>query len=178
VGHLKNQKVVDLFAVRLNKFLEAADLSPKQVALATGISKRHIEMTAAGSVNTSIGYAAAYAELFGVELHSLLNFKEPLPDEAALNASVKKYIKVHGIDADKFYKSNEGATSTIDKLLKTTFLNQPRYTKDIVDYCKEKYGVEFTTTRLSKVLDNLYREDRVEKLETNKKSKYQYRKRG
>ena len=178
VGHLKNQKVVDLFAIRLNKFLAAADLSPKQVAMATGISKRHIELTAAGSVNTSIGYAAAYAELFGVELHSLLNFKEPLPDEAAIHAAVKKYIKVHGVDVRKFYKSDEGATSTIDKLLKTTFLNQPRYTKDIVDYCKEKYNVEFTTTRLSKVLDNLYKEGRIVKLETDKKSKYQYRKSG
>lgn len=176
MGHLKNQKVVDLFATRLNKFLEAADLSPKQVALATGISKRHIESTVGGSVNTSIGYAAAYAELFGVELHSLLNFKEPLPDEAVLNTAIKKYIKVHGIDPRMFFEANEGATHTIEKLLQTVFLNQPRYTKDIADYCMEKFDVEFTTTRLSKVLDNLYKEGRVEKIETDKKSKYQYRK--
>jgi hypothetical protein len=32
MGHLKNQKVVDLFAIRLNKFPATAELSPKQVA--------------------------------------------------------------------------------------------------------------------------------------------------
>jgi transcriptional regulator with XRE-family HTH domain len=176
VGHLKNQKVLDLFATRLKKFRATAGLSIKQVSLATGISKRHIELTESGVVNTSIGYATAYAELFGVELHTLLNFKEPFPEESAINAAVKKYVKVHGVDAGKFYKSNEGATHTIDKLLKTAFLNQPRYTKDIADYCKEKYNVEFTTTRLSKVLDNLHKEGRVDKLATDKKSKFQYRK--
>ena len=176
MGHIKNQKIIDLFAARLSRFMTNAGLSPKKVALATGISQPHIESTVAGSVNTSIGYAAAYAELFGVELHNLLNFKESVPDEVTLSAAVKKYLKANGIAPEDFFESNEGATHTIEKLLKTTFLNQPRYARDIAEYCKEKYDVEFTTSRLSKVLDNLYKEGRVEKIETDKKSKYQYQK--
>jgi transcriptional regulator with XRE-family HTH domain len=177
VGHYKNQKLIKLFAERLKNFRLAANLSVKQLHISTGISDRQIMMTEAGNVNTSISLISLYADIFGVPIHVLLNFDEPIPDETTLRTSIKKFIKARGLDPSLIFKADEGATSIIEsQLLKTSFLNTPRFASEIANYCKEKYKVTFTTMRISKVLDNLNKKGVVEKLKTDKKTKFQYRK--
>lgn len=143
--------------------------------LATGVSKGHIINIERGEVNTGINYLGLYVDMFGIDSALLLDFNSPLPDEAILQQAIKKYIKTKGIDPAVFFKP--GVTNIIvNKLLKTNYLNTPRFSKEIADYCKEKYKVTFTTIRISKVMDDLGKKKIVQKLATDKKSKYQYRK--
>ncbi len=176
VRYFKNPKLIKRFGERLKKFRSAAGLTLQQVHTATGLSKRQITYTESGNVNTSISHLGLYAEFFGVDPHVMLNFNEPIPDEEALKQGVKKFLKSRGQDTVLFFKQNEGATSVLNKLLETDFLSSPRYAKEIIDYCKDKYKFQFTTTRISKVLDNLHKRGLVKKLKTNKKTKYQYQK--
>jgi transcriptional regulator with XRE-family HTH domain len=175
VGYLKNKRLIKRFGDRLKSFRISANLSLQQVHLASGLSKRQITYTESGNINTSISHLALYAELFGVELHELLNFSWPIPNEASLRLGVKKFLKSQGQDPVMFFKPNEGATNVIEnKLLKTTFLNSPRFAAEIGIYCKEKYNVVFTTTRISKVLDNLYKKGAIQKVRSEKRTKYRY----
>jgi hypothetical protein len=133
-------------------------------------------LTESGKVNTTLSLLGLYAELFGIPLYVLLDFNEPIPDETVLRQNVKKFIKTRGLDADLIFKAEEGATKVIEnKLLKTSFLNTPRFASEIAQYCKEKYKLQFTTMRISKVMENLRNKGVIEKLKTDKKTKFQYR---
>lgn len=171
----ENQKFQKKVGARLKSIRIQANLSLQQMFLATGVSKGHIINIEAGTVNTGISYLGLYCDLFGIDSALLLDFNSPVPDEATLQQAVKKYIKSKGIDPAVFFKP--GVTNIIvNKLLKTNYLNAPRFAKEIADYCAEKYKVTFTTIRISKVLDDLSKKKVIEKLASDKKSKYQYRK--
>jgi transcriptional regulator with XRE-family HTH domain len=64
------------------------------------------------------------------------------------------------------------------KLLPSKFFSSPRFAREISEYFKEKHGVKLTTTRLSKALDGFVRKGLIEKLETDKKGKFQDRAKG
>lgn len=174
--YFKNPKFIKRFGGRLKEFRATAGLTLQQLHAATGLSKRQITYTESGKINTSISHLGLYAEFFGVEPHVMLNFHEPIPNEATLKQGIKKFLKSRGQDTSLFFKENEGATTALNKLLETEFLSSPRYAKEIIDYCWEKYNVQFTTTRISKALDILYKKGLVQKMKTDKKTKFQYRK--
>lgn len=177
MGYFKNHKLLRQLGDRLKSFRVKANLSVQQVHLATGISKGQINSTEAGKLNTSVSHLGLYAELFGVEPYVMLNFREPVPGEEALKQSVTKFLKSNGLSPAIFFKPNEGVTHIIEnKLLQTSFLNSPRFAIEIAEFCKEKYDTEFSTVRLSKVLDNLHKKGLIEKISTEKKTKFQYRK--
>lgn len=168
---------MDRFGKRLQAFRLAADLSQEQVHLATGIGQSHVAKTELGQVNTSISHVSLYAELFGVEDNELLDYDGAVPEEATLKKGVTKFLKSRGFDPSLFLKQNQGPTHIIEtKILETKFLTVPRLAHEIADYCKEKYDAEFTTSQVSKVLDGLNKKGVLEKLKTDKKTKFQYRK--
>lgn len=168
---------MDQFGKRLQAFRLAADLSQEQVHLATGVGQSHVAKTELGQVNTSISHVSLYAELFGVDDHELLNYKAPIPDETTLKKNVTKFLKSRGFDPSLFLKQNQGPTHIIEtKILDTKFLTTPRLAREIAEYCKEKYDADFTTSQVSKVLDGLHKKGLLEKLKTDKKTKFHYRK--
>ena len=178
VGYFKNQKTIDKFGQRLLAFRLTADLSQEQVHLATGIGQSHIAKTELGQVNTSISHLSLYAELFGIEDHELLDYNAAIPEEGTLKRNVAKFLRSRGFDPSLFLKQHQGATHIIEhKILETKFLTVPRFAREIVDYCQDKYEADFTTSQVSRVLDELYRKGVIEKLKTDKKTKFQYRKR-
>jgi hypothetical protein len=177
MGVYKNKKLLKALAERLKSFRTTASLSPQQVHIATGISKTNIRFTESARLNSTVSHLSIYADMYGVELHEILNFDHPVPDETTLKSAVKKFVKSKGLDPELFFQPNERITYFIEnKLLKNSFLNSPRYAKEIASYCKEKFDIEFSTMQLSKSLDGLHKKGIVEKLKTDKKSKYQYRK--
>jgi hypothetical protein len=100
-----------------------------------------------------------------------------VPEETVLKSAIKKFIKSKGLNPELFFEPNERITNFIEnKLLKTNILNSSRYAKEIASYCKEKFNIEFSTMQFSKSLDGLSKKGIVEKLKTDKKSKFQYRK--
>lgn len=174
----KNKKLLKQFGDRLKEFRIAANLSLAQIHAATGISKTQILRTESGTLNTTLSHISLYADLYGMGVHGLLDFNDPVPDEAVLRQNIKKFLKAQGgIDPGIFFKHDEGATNVIiTKLLKTNFLNVPRFTREIANFCNEKYKISFSTTVLSRVLDKLQKKGILERLTTDKKSKFQYRK--
>jgi transcriptional regulator with XRE-family HTH domain len=166
-----------LFGKRLQAIRLAVDLSQEQVHHATGISQSHIARTELGQLNTSISHVAMYAELFGLKDHEMLDYEAPIPDSTTLKKSVTKFLKSRGFDPEIFLKQHQGATHVLQtKLLETKFLTVPRFAREIADYCKEKYDADFTTSQVSKGLDGLHKKGVLEKLKTDKKTKFQYRK--
>lgn len=119
-----------------------------------------------------------YAEFFGMQHHEMLAYNAPVPNPVLLRKSVTKFLKSRGFDGEIFLRQHQGATHLIQaKLLETKFLATPRFAREIADYCKEKYDADLTTSQVSKVLDGLHKKGALEKLKTDKKTKFQYRKR-
>lgn len=176
MSYLRNRNTLLLFGKRLQALRLAVDLSQEQVHHATGISQSQIARTELGQLNTSISHVAMYAEFFGLKDHEMLEYDAPLPDAHLLKKSVTKFLKSRGFDPEIFLKEHQGATHVLEKLLDTKFLTTPRLAREITDYCKEKYDADFTTSQVSKVLDGLHKKGLLEKLETDKKTKFQYRK--
>lgn len=177
MSYLRNKKALELFGKRLQTIRLAVDLSQEQVHHATGISQSQIARTELGQLNTSLSHIAMYADLFGMQHHEMLEYGAPVPNSSVLKKGVTKFIKSRGFDPEIFLKQHQGTTHIIqNKLLQTKFLTAPRFTREIVDYCKEKYDADFTTSQVSKVLDGLHKKGALEKLKTDKKTKFQYRK--
>lgn len=173
--YLKNQRTLDRFGSRLQAFRMGADLSQEQLHLATGVGQSHIAKTELGQINTSISHLSLYAELFGVTDHEFVNYDGPIPDEISLKKSVRKFLKARGFEPDVFLRQHRGPTHIIEhKILTTQFFTVPRYTREIVTHCREKYDAEFTTSQVSQVLDVLSQKGLIKKLKTDKKNRYQY----
>jgi transcriptional regulator with XRE-family HTH domain len=177
VRNLKNERTVTLFGLRLQAIRRAADLSQAQVYEATGISQSQIARTELGQLNTGISHVGIYAELFGLDDHEMFHYDAPVPEAALLKKNVSKFLKLHGFDPAIFLKQSQGPTYVIgDKLMGTKFLSTPKLASEIVAYCKEKFDAEFTTTQASKVLNGLYKAGLLEKISTEAKTKFKYRK--
>lgn len=177
VKYLKNQKVIDKFGKRLRAFRESADLSQEQVHLCTGIGQSHLASTELGQVNTSISHLALYAELFGLEDHEMINYQMPIPTSEVLKKNVIKFLKARGLDPKVFLKQSRGITRIIEEdLLKGNYFNTPRYAREISEYCLSKYKVTFTTSQVSKALNTVYNKGLIVKLDSDKKTKFQYKK--
>ncbi|MBT1697156.1 helix-turn-helix transcriptional regulator [Fulvivirgaceae bacterium PWU4] len=164
-----------LFGQRLRAIREAANLSQEQIHYVTGISQSHIARIEAGVLNTGINHVSRLAELFGLEDYELFQYKSPIPDSELLKKNIAKFLKSRDIDPAVFLKKS--LVHLIEtKLLPSKFFSSPRLAKEIAEYFKEKVNAEFTTSHISQAMEGFVKKGLVEKLETEKKSKFQYRK--
>ena len=170
--HRKNQRILERFGKRLRAFREAAELSQEQVQHATGIGQSNITKMEAGKLNTSLSQLALLSELFGVDDHVLLDYRSS-PEPDVIRQNVQMFLKRHGIDPT-FFLRRKLSHLLQTKLLTSKFFNVPRYSKDVADHLMEKYGEEFSTSHISQALDGLTRKGLIEKISTDKKTKYQY----
>lgn len=176
VNKKKSETTMTRLGERLQAMRKAVNLSQRQVHFATGISQSQVARTELGRLSTGVAHVSIYSELYGVEDQELFNYSGPVPDPELVRKSVAKFLKKKGIDPKTFLKQHEGATQIIEgKVLKTSFLNTPRFAKEVADYCEEKFGASFTTPQISKAMDSLFKMGLVIKLETEKRSKLQYR---
>jgi hypothetical protein len=126
-------------------------------------------------LNIGLTHISVLADFFGLEEFELLQYKNPIPDSELLKKNVSKYLKKSSIDPSIFLK--KGLAHLLrDKVLPTRFMASPKYTKEIALYLADKFQAEFTTTAISQALENLRKKGLVEKILTDKKSKFQYRK--
>lgn len=154
---------------------ESLNLSQEQVHYATGISQPYIVKIEKAETNIGLGYISLLASFYGLEDFQLLQYDAPLPDHDTLKQNVSKFLKQNKIDADIFFK--KGLIYYIEAtIFNTTFFNSPKLTKDISDHLEVKYKFKFKTSAISQAMENLRKKGFVEKLPTDKKSKFQYRK--
>jgi len=171
----KKQNSLTLFGKRLKAFRQAVDLSQEQVYYATGIGQSHLVKIESGTVNTGISHIALLAEFFGVEDFQLLEYKAPIPDAEFLRKNVSKYLKSKGIDPTVVFKKS--LVRLIEtKLLSSKFFTTARFAKEIADFLAEKHDAEFNTSHISHVMEVFTKKGLVEKIATDKKSKFQYKK--
>lgn len=164
-----------LFGQRLKAIREASNLSQEQVHYATGISQSQIAQIEAGNINTGINRVSTLADLFGLEDYELFQYKSPIPDSELLKRNISKYLKSRDIDPAIFIKKS--LVHLIEtKLLPSKFFSSPRFAKEISEYFKEKSDTKFTTSHISQAMEGFVRRGLVEKLKTDKKTKFQYRK--
>lgn len=176
MGKNKKTDSLILFGQRLKAIREASNLSQEQVHYVTGISQSQIARIEAGTLNTGINHASILAALFGLEDYELFQYKSPIPDPELLKRNISKYLRNQDIDPAVFIKKS--LVHLIEtKLLPSKFFGLPRFAKEIVEYLKEKTDTEFTTSHVSQAMNGFVRKGAVEKLRTDKKSKFQYRKR-
>jgi transcriptional regulator with XRE-family HTH domain len=174
VANKKTDSLI-LFGQRLKAIREASNLSQEQIHYVTGISQSQIARIEAGTLNTGISHVSRLADLFGLEEYELFQFKSPIPDAELLKRNISRYLKSRDIDPSVFIK--KGLVYLIEtKLLSSKFFSSPRLAKEISEYLKEKANAKFTTSHISQAMDGFVRKGLVEKLETDKKSKFQYRK--
>ena len=106
--------------------------------------------------------------------YELLQYNSPIPDADVLKKSVSRYLKNHSIDPAVFLK--QGLVHLIEtKLLPSKFFTSLRSTKEISEFLEGKDGGSFTTSHISQALNGFIRKGLVERLKTDKKTKYQYR---
>jgi transcriptional regulator with XRE-family HTH domain len=169
-----NRNSLLLFGQRLKSIREAAGLSQAQVHDFTGIGRSHIVRIETGTLNTGLHNISILGELFGLEDYELLQYKSPLPNPDILRKNVSKYLKSRKMDPAVSLK--QGLVHLIEtKLLPSKFFASPRFAKEISEFLKEKDGESFTTSHISQALGGFVDAGRVEKIKTDKKTKYQYR---
>jgi transcriptional regulator with XRE-family HTH domain len=172
-----NKNSVTLLGERLRSIRKASGLSQEQIQYLTGIVQSQLARFESGKQSARIDDISMLAELYGMEDYELLQYKYAVPDSDFLKRNITKYLKSRRIDPAPFLR--EGAANNIEtKLLQSKFFTSPRFAKEISEYLKEKHNVKFTTTRLSRALDSFVRRGLVEKLESDKKGKLQYRAKG
>ncbi len=170
-----NYAKLSSLGARLKMLREAANISQRQIEFVTGMDQSHLSRIEAGQVNVSLNYIFLIADFFGLEDHEILNFKSSVPDGQILTKNVLKFLKKKNIDSADFFKT--GLTSVLEEcLVSSKFLSVPRYSKEIAEHIKEKYKEKFTSSALSQALEGLRKKGLIEKLPTDKKSKFQYRK--
>jgi len=175
VAYYRDSKLLEEFGKRVKAFRLAAELSQEQVQYATGISQSNIYSLELGRLNTSLSHVGLLADFFGVSLSDFVNFKTPIPDADSLKKGVDVYLKKKKIDPNTFQK--KGLTKLLrDRVLKSKFLLTPRHAKDIALYIFETWHAQFTTSALSQALENLHKHGAVEKIKTESKNKFLYRK--
>ena len=163
------------FGTRLRAIRESINLSQEQVHYATGITQPHISKIEAGGLNVGLSHIAILAEFFGLKEYELLQYDSPIPETEELKKNVAKFVKKNNIDPDVFLK--KGLSHLLkNMILPSRFLTTPRYTKEIASFIEEKFEARFTTTAISQALENLGKKGLIERTPTDKKSKFQYKK--
>jgi transcriptional regulator with XRE-family HTH domain len=163
------------FGKRLQLIRTSIDITQEQIQYATGITQSHLSRVEAGELNIGLTHISVLADFFGLEEFELLQYGNPIPDSELLRKNVSKYLKRNGVDPSIFLK--KGLAHLLkDKVLPTRFMSSPKYTKEIASFIEDKFQAKFTTTAISQALENLRKRGLVEKMETDKKSKFQYRK--
>lgn len=175
MAQIKKTDSLILFGQRLKAIREASNLSQEQVHYATGISQSQIAQIEAGNINTGISRVSIIADLFGLEDYELFQYKSPIPDPELLKRNISKYLKSRDIDPAVFVKKS--LVHFIEtKLLPSKFFVSPRFAREISEFFKEKHNAVFTTSHISQAMEGFVRKGQVEKLKTDKKTKFQYRK--
>lgn len=164
-----------LFGKRLKAIREAANISQEQIQFATGISQSQIARIESGDLNTGISHVSRLANFFGLEDFQLFQYHEPVPDSDELRKNISKFLKAQSIDASTFLRKSI-VYYLESKVLESKFLQTPRLTIEIAEYLEERYNAEFTTMSLSQALNRFVKKGRIERVLTDIKSKYRYRK--
>lgn len=168
-----NKNSINLLGERLKAIRKASGLSQEQIQYVTGINQSQIARFEAGSLAARIDHISLLAELFGMEDHELLQYRSPVPDTEILTKNVSRYLKSRNIDPAVFLKKS--LVHLIEtKLLPSKFFTSPRLAKEISEFLADKNGPMFTTSHISRTMDDFVRKGRIERLKTDK-SKYQYR---
>lgn len=175
MGYLKNNRILSQFGKRLKAFREAAELSQEQVHYATGIGQSNVSQMESGDLNTSLSQLALISEFYGLEDHELLDYKAPVPETEELRRRITKFLKKRNIDPSNVLK--QSITTIFErKLIPSKFLTTARFNKEIAEHLVEKYNAKFTTTLIARTLGIFVTRGLLERIPTDKKSKYQYRK--
>lgn len=163
------------FGRRLRGIREAANITQEQIHYATGITQPYISDVEGGTLTIGLSHIAVLAEFFGLDEYELLQYKSPIPESEELKQNIIAFLKSNDIDPSIFLR--KGLTYLLrTKVLSSKFLITPKYTSEIKEYLTEKFDSSYTTTAISQALENLRKQGLVEKISTQKKSKFQYRK--
>lgn len=160
---------------RLRRLREIGKVTQKQIEFVTKMDQGHLSRLERGHVNISINYVFLLADFYGVEDFEILNYNAPLPDREKIQRSVTKFLKRNDFYTAEFFKIKLSSIVE-DKIIPSKFLQTPKYNKEISLHLKEKYKATFTNSALSQVLKVFIKKGLIERIKTNKKSKFQYRK--
>lgn len=164
-----------LFGKRVKAIREAANISQEQLQYATGISQSQIARIESGTLNTGINHVSRIAEFFGLNDFELFQYKAAIPDIDDLKKGIAKYLKTKDIEPSVFLRKSI-VFYLENKVLQSKFLNTPRFATEIASYLEEKHDAKFTTMGLSQALERFRKRGLVEKIPTDIKSKFQYKK--
>jgi transcriptional regulator with XRE-family HTH domain len=163
------------FGNRLRNFRERANLSQDQIHYATGVTQTQISKIETANTDPRMTTVFKLAEFFGQDFQLFL-LGSSIPPSNELQRNISKYLIQHGIDPEIF--SRKGLTRIIKtELHEGKFFNVPRSTLEITKFLKEKHKVSFTTSRTSDTLEELRRKGLIDKIPTDKKSRFRYKKR-
>jgi transcriptional regulator with XRE-family HTH domain len=175
VGFYKEKNSLIRFGERIKKMRELLNLSQEQIHYATGISQPYIVKIEKAETNIGLGYISLLASFYGLEDFELLQYDNALPDADKIKQNILRFLKQNDIEAAIFFK--KGLIRYLElTLLTTNFFNTPKFTKEIAEYLQQKYKTNFTTSAISQAMESVRKKGLVEKLSTDRKSKFQYRK--
>lgn len=173
--HNKREDSLSLLGRRVRALRDSLNLSQEQIHYATGISQPYLVKIEKGETNIGLRYISLLADFFGLEDYELLQYRSQLPDIETLQRGVGKFLKSNEIDPAIFFR--KGIVHCLDiTITNTRFLDTPKYSKEIADFLSASFGIKVSTSAVSQAMDGFYRKGVVEKLPTDKKSKFQYRK--
>lgn len=179
-GHIAHVRKIERkeslvrFGKRLREIRQAANVTQEQIHYATGITQPYISEVESGALTIGLSHIAVLAEFFGMEEYELFQYKSQIPESEQLKKNITSFLKRNGIDPSIFLK--KGLTHLLkSKLLSSKFFATPKYTSEIGAFLNERFDSNFSTTAISQALENLRKQGFVEKITTDKKSKFQYK---
>jgi transcriptional regulator with XRE-family HTH domain len=143
---------------RIIKLRKLLSLSQNDLGLAIGVSVPTIV-----AIETGIGFTGDYfiaiSHFFGMTLSELTSLNLPLPDEVMFREKLETLHKKQNPQAYKILIENKPTLKVIihSRLLKTDFLKDNyRRVKEINDFLKENYGLNYKSSILSEALATEY----------------------
>jgi transcriptional regulator with XRE-family HTH domain len=175
VAYYRDTELLVNIGRRIRLIRETADLSQEQVYYATKIGQSNIAKLEVGKLNTSISQLSLLAKFFGLELSLLIDTKQPIPEFDSVKRGISRFLKKNDIDENIFFRKKLSRLIET-RLIPGKFFNSPKTAKDIAEHLNIEYSILFSTPHISQSMEGFRKRGLIEKLPTDKKSKFQYRK--
>lgn len=152
------------FGLRVRKLRDKRGWSQEQLAAVSGIDVNQISRIENGRHGVTLHTIRRLAVALGVYPYVLMRFSFPL----TLNTD---------FDARHQKRPRRATTATVNRIVKTQFLNTPRSVAEIITKCANQYHVNLKSSAVSNTLSKLVKSGILKRIPSpTQKNRYLYQK--
>jgi transcriptional regulator with XRE-family HTH domain len=150
------QKKRELIGKRVSELREKLGLSQPQFARGCGLSIGTIVTIESGQQGYIIDSLLAIVYFLGMDLEQVVDATFIIPSRQLLQ---ERLVAFHELNHSKKYQvlfEKQRLSNVLkERLLNTDFLKEPKEIKEIINFCKDEYKVEFESSSVSNAMKSL-----------------------